>query len=289
MLLDVNIIKRKQLTADEDKKRKEIKEHSMALQMRDKAKIERWSKFRVNQNWEHLMNAGVFKLGFPVRLGNAQGNYEGLVDCFKDQTVYIIGGGISGRGFDFNKLDKCHTITVNHMIEYYDKSEIHYWMDQRFLRITKYNFEEYQGVCVFANNNNWVPKSGKYYMTRYRSNTEKHIDLDIEKGLYGRILSGISVVHLALITGAKRVYLIGVDHHNGDLADGLHYAPDYTGEDRSTKSQRGYAEKMRYIDRFLPWKDKIIQVQGQYPGQFYGAMFDTVSMDEMPIIEERIN
>jgi hypothetical protein len=252
--------------------------------LRDMHKIKKWQE---HDFWNIINDAGVFKPGFPARLGNAEGTYEGLINCWKNESCYVIGGGISGRGFNLSKLNDCHTITVNHMIEYYDNSEFHFWQDQRFLRITKYPMDKYKGTCIYHNNNAWIPENNNFYLFKSRNSNDKHIDLDIRKGLFGRVLTGVAAVHLALITGALKVYLIGIDHHNGDLKDGLHYAKDYTGEDNSEKSQYGYGHRMEIINRFLPWKDNIIQVQGDYPGHYFGEMFNTIKMKDLPIVKER--
>lgn len=253
--------------------------------LRDVHKIKRWQKHDI---WDRMQNAGVFFPGMPSRLGDKNGSYEGIINCWKNQTCYVIAGSISGSGFDLNKLDKCHTITVNHIVEAYTKSEMTFFMDQRFLRITKLDWNKYTGTAVYHNNNNWTPPNQKYYMIKTRNNNDKNIDLDINRGLFGRCLSGIAAVHIALITGAARIYLVGVGHHQSP-GDGQHHIiKNYTGANNTKKSIDGYNQRQLLFNRFLPWKDRIVNCQNpKYPAQYLQTLFRTITLDEMPIVEER--
>jgi hypothetical protein len=247
----------------EDIKKKETKKvnsKGVVLRLKDLHKIKRWEGFEINKHWEKIENIGLFMKNMNIR----QGPFEGVKNAWKNQTCYVIGGSIAGRGLDLTLLDGKHTICVNHMIEYYDKCEWFIFQDQRFLKKTKYNLADYEGK-IFAHNSAPIFYEDVNDLVLFKSLRRTPVSLEIEKGLYQRALTGLCAVHLALISGANKIYLIGMDTPKSITEDvieetGLHYEKDYTGETRLQQCYENVINKLQLFREFYPWKDRIINV-----------------------------
>lgn len=226
------------------------------LRLHEARKMKRWDPYQITKTWEHFEKCGRF-VDWKHRLGP----FEGIKDEWKNNPAFVIGGSSSARGFDLNLLNGLNTITCNHMIEYYDKSKWFLFMDHRFLRITKYDLSKYKGKIFVHNSAPVHPEQFRdqvYFKTRTVSQgpTSK-----IEDGLYSRSLSGMCITHLAILSGASKIYLLGLDHpKDRDISNGLHYREDYTGEGDKIKSNKGVTNLLKYFDKFKPWADRIVNV-----------------------------
>ena len=223
------------------------------LTLRQANKMKRWNKHRINNFWEHLENVGRVSDG-RVRLGP----YENINNIWLNEPCYVVGGSISARGFDLNLLDGKHTIGLNHMIEVYDGFEWFLFMDQRFMRISKYDISKYKGK-IFAHNNTQLNNFNKPENVVLFKCNNKRPSLRIEDGLFNRSLTGLAGLNLAIITGANPIYMIGMDIPKGlNIDEGIHYNEDYTGEHRAEKSLKGYIGRYEYFKHFIPYKDRIV-------------------------------
>lgn len=232
----------------------------MALTLREANKIKRWEGFQVNNHWENIADIGRFMKNLSIR----QGPFDGIKGAWKNQTCFVVGGSIAGRGLNLSLLAGKHSIGVNHMIEYWDGYEWFLFQDQRFLKKTNYKLSGYRGK-IFALNSNPIDYENVMDLCLFKSTRRKPIDLNIENGLYHRSMSGICAVHLALISGANKIYMIGMDTPKSLTIDkineiGLHYEKNYTGETKLETCYNSVIEKLDLFREFYPWKDKIINV-----------------------------
>jgi hypothetical protein len=255
----------------------QVKRKGYSLRLRELHKLQRWEGFEVNKHWERIEDIGRFMANMTIR----QGPFENVKNAWKNQPCYVVGGSIAGRGFDLTLLDGKHSIGVNHMIEYYGGFEWFLFQDQRFLKKTKYDLKIYEGKA-FCYNANPIQYGDVKDLVFFKSRRRKPIDLNIENGLYHRSLSGICATHLALISGANPIYLIGMDtDKNIDIEKleetGLHYDKNYTGESRLQLCYKNVTDKLKLFREFYPWKDRIINVcpNGEMD------MFKQISIDEL--------
>ena len=259
------------------KKEEKRKKKGVALRLRDMHKIKRWEGFEINKHWEKIEDIGLFTKNLNIR----QGPFDNVKNAWKNQTCYVVGGSIAGRGLDLSLLDGKHTIGVNHMIEYNDNFEWFIFQDQRFLKKTTYDLKEYKGK-IFAYNSSPIFYEDHEDLVLFKSCRRTPVTLEIEKGLYHRSLTGICAVHLALISGANQIYLIGLDvdkELTGEQLEktGSHYKEDYTGETRVTLCHDNISDKRKLFKEFWPWRERIINVceNGQMD------WFQSITLDEL--------
>jgi hypothetical protein len=244
----------------QNKTRGEEAKRGPILRLRDLHKIKRWEGFEINKHWEQIEDIGRLTRTLQIR----QGPFDGVVNGWKNQPAYVVGGSIAGRGLDLNLLRGRHTIGVNHMIEYYDGFEWFLFQDHRFLRKTTYDLKKYKGK-IFCHNSNPIDYGEVKDLVFFKSRRRKPVDLKIEDGLWHRSLSGICATHLALISGANPIYLIGLDTAKDiDIETiektGLHYDKNYTGETKLKLCYKNVTDKLKLFRDFYPWKDRIINV-----------------------------
>jgi len=219
-------------------------------------KLLRWGKHDINGAWKHLQNCGRF-IDFKERLGP----YNDIKNVWKGQPCYVLGGSVAARGLDLGKLKGKNTITCNHMIEKFPDASWFLFMDQRFLRINKFDLKSYDGKLFALNSNPVFYDSYKdLVLFKTKNITEQPADT-IEGGLYSRSLSGMCILNLAIISGANPIYMLGLDCPKDiDISKGIHYDQQYTGEGNLQKSHAGVTKLLPYFDRFRPWRARIINV-----------------------------
>jgi hypothetical protein len=236
--------------------------------------VHKINKARVNRFWELADQAG--RIDHTPEIRN--GPFDDILGAWNNQPAFVVGSSAAAKGFDLKLLDGLNSIGVNHMIEYYDGFKWFIFMDQRFLRKTTYNLNEYKGR-IFAHNRANISNRNFPNLVLFRSRPiQSEPDYKISKGLYCRSLTGMSALHLAIITGASPIYMIGLDSVKEiDIKKGFHYDENYTGEEKSEKSYNGYIKVNAYYKKFAQWKDKIINV---CPNGYVDD-FKKISVDEL--------
>jgi len=125
---------------------------------------------------------------------------------WKDQDVFIIGGGTSLRTFDWKLLEDKWTIGCNSAFSLGEKiCKVCIFGDARWFDIYKHELVKYKGT-VFTNSNQLLRTKISWLWTMSRQ----------AKGLHHNALgwnknTGASAINLALLLGAKRIYLLGYD------------------------------------------------------------------------------
>lgn len=229
---------------------------------KDIRRLQRWEKFNLNnakQVWSNFEDVGLFALNMQKR----NGPWDEVRNVWKGMPCFVVGSSISARGFDLTKLNGFNSIGVNHMIESYHGFKFFLFQDQRFLRITTYDLKKYKGRIFSHNSAPILPMDYDkitFFKTQYNRGGNG-ITLDPEKGLYPRCLTGAAALHLALMTGANPIYMIGLDTPKEfDMKDGHHYNKDYTGEHNTERSLKGTLGKYGLFQAFYKWKDRIVNV-----------------------------
>lgn len=236
----------------ENKQNEKIKRGPVLLS-KDIYKRERWKNHNIARTWGKLEMMGNFNKHNAIELGP----YNNINGVWKDEPCFVIAGGPSLRGFDLHQLDGLHTIGINHLIEDYDGFEWFLFLDDRFLRITTYDITKYQGKIFSSNKCRLLPHNNN---VRFRALGTSHaIEERIEQGLWNGRMSGLCALHLAIISGADPIYLLGCDCGGGKATD-YHYKEDYTGAQKSEQKRIKYVNNAPFYDRFEKWKDRIINL-----------------------------
>lgn len=177
-----------------------------------------------------------YQSGYKITEWPALGGWRG-VPCF------IVGGGPSLRGFDFNKLAGKRVIGINKSF-LYCKSEILYFMDHSFYNDpnVKENpvWRSFSGVKCTPS-----PYSDRqvygFDVRLVRRRIEPIITRDIEEGIYAGSNSGTGALCLAVALGCNPIYLLGYDF---SVVGGTHWHEGYGVKDSYTceRSMREYLE-----------------------------------------------
>lgn len=175
---------------------------------------------------------------------------EWLVNCFKDQDVFVIGSGPSLTDFDYRPLRDKKKIVINHQYRYVTP-DIHLFLDGRFVSEVKKHF----GHDVY--NFPWKvlagPASG---MTRkenvyiFQSAEEPS---QSPQRLYTITQSGLCAINAAILTGAARIFLLGMDcRFVGDR--GHSYSHEFRHIRDGRQHEKAYAKNIKRYRRFSEHK-----------------------------------
>jgi hypothetical protein len=209
------------------------------------------------------------------RSGNKDGSWEGIKDAWKNKICIAIGNSRALQGFDFNLLNDYNTIGCNHLVEDWDKMKWHIVQDDRFFEKTTYTFDKFKGKRLLHNSIVLKQEENMYF---FKSTINP--SLSPVEGIYSRRLTGISVLHFAIISGAKKIYVLGIDYPQiVDKNISKHYKKDYTGSVNSIESLNQVNKKTEDLinNPFIQsHKDKIINVCDNG----FIKCFTTISMQE---------
>lgn len=215
---------------------------------------------QINKAWNKLNQAG--RIGFSII---PLGNFDGIKDCWKNEDCIIIGSSTAIKDYDLSKLKNKHTIIINHMIEKWDGAEWFICIDDRFFDKTIYNISKFKGKVFVSAKCRILPEND---CVRYMSNGNKgKPTADIRHGLWG-MLSGAAAINLAIITGAKNIYLLGLDDPKEFIEKAekqedknLNYhVGKYTGEVSTKDYYFKYVRSREGYKNFLYAHDRIIDV-----------------------------
>ncbi len=124
------------------------------------------------------------------------------------QDVYIIGGGKSLEHFNWSLLHNKCTIGCNDAFKHGVKvSKICFFGDSRWLDIFKEDLAKYKGV-VFTNSPALYKTKLDWLWVMQRESSGIH-----SKSLGWNFSTGACAINLAILLGAKRIYLLGFDMH----------------------------------------------------------------------------
>lgn len=127
---------------------------------------------------------------------------------WKDQDVFIIGGGKSLFSFDWSLLKNEFTIGCNDAyILGADVCKLCIFGDMKWFNIHKKDLFHYKGV-LFSNSPAMCQKKLSWVWTMERTSTGLYKD-----SLGWNFNTGASAVNLALLLGAKNIFLLGFDMH----------------------------------------------------------------------------
>ncbi len=217
------------------------------------------AKNEVDNNWQVLRMQGFIR---DSKLDIELADLSWVNNCWKDQPCYVIGASpalknMIEEGFNFNMLKGKHTIACNHVIEDFEP-EWFLFLDQEFLEKTKYDLKKYKGKLFVRNTCNIFKSDLPYKFFRFMTrNTNGCVDYQLNNGIYNNTQSGLCCLHLAVVSGANPIYLIGLDTGGG----GVYYKKDYSGI-RSTVHTiyKNPIKRNKIYEPFSKWKDRIVNL-----------------------------
>ena len=151
----------------------------------------------------------------------------------KGQDVFLLGSGTSLRDFDFSKLQDKYVIAINHSIEHYNAQAMIFG-DKIFVTKTHFNFMKYKGhifcseKCLGTNPIQDIHNENKRRLYVFKDRRDER-STNFKKGLFHPTSTGACAINLALIGGAKNIYLLGFDFYYNN---GIHFYQDYEHQGR---------------------------------------------------------
>lgn len=146
-----------------------------------------------------------------------------IPNCHKDEAIYIIGGGASLKGFDFNRLNGKVTIACNKAILHHEATYMVY-MDDQFYDWHEDDIKSFRGLKFTHDWNK--PRDG---VITVLNGGALGLSEDIDDGIVHGGNAGYFALNLAYLMGANPIYLLGVDmcYSKGDT----HFHNGYPNED----------------------------------------------------------
>ncbi len=152
---------------------------------------------------------------------NVQPEINVIEQRWENATVYIVGGGPSLCGFDWELLRNKKVIALNRAFEVLPWADVLYWTDSRFYTWYKSDIDNFQGLCVTCEP---VHKGSTKIIVL---NAVRKSGIDLRPGYICRARnSAAGGINLAVKLGAKRIYLLGVDLK--ELPDQSHWHDGYS-------------------------------------------------------------
>lgn len=193
----------------------------------------------------------------PVAL--IKNDFDWLQDYFKNEDVFIVGGGASLIGFDFSKLEGQRIIVINHSYMEVKDFDILVFQDYNFIKgIEKsgHSLQEMNGK-VFAGPQGRQKTKGNIFSFQ---NSEEISD--VPGVFFGKHQTGLVAINIAIQGNAKNIYLLGfdckfIDGHSHYYDEDRPYAIELK-EDRYSKHSKRYNEYKKYKNIFNLSEDSKI-------------------------------
>jgi hypothetical protein len=170
------------------------------------------------------------------------GNLDWLPGYFKDQEVFIVGSGPSLRFFDYERLRGKNVISLNHASRFCPHS-IALFIDAAFRREYQYDWYTHPQK-VLCSMDAGLYAGGNVGVFRLIND----LQLNPNVGLIQRIdkWSGTTAINAAMISGASKIYLMGIDCKFFDLQEMLDVCGDNgASEEDIRKTVSDYANRKK--------------------------------------------
>lgn len=171
------------------------------------------------------------------------------------ETVYVIGGGPSLIGFNWNSLIGKRTIAINKAIVSYPNADALYWTDSRVYGWYKQDIDKFRGLKYTIRHHATYPADVKVLRKSNKFGLEEAKD-----ALCHGNNSGYAAINLAYLLGAKKIVLLGYDMHNEGTKSHYHegYPVPATGDNI-------------YRDQFIPGFQILADLLRQKKVEVYNA------------------
>jgi len=194
----------------------------------------------------------ILKARREARLGiapSAGTGVNGLTDGeWAGEPCFIIGGGASLKGFDFERLrGKGRIIAINRAYEHVPFADIHFFMDNRYYKRVQAEaaWQTFPGRKVYLNVSGY-PVSGDVISIPTVGRTG--LSKSVSAGLYHGNNSGVGAIGLAYCLGANPIYLLGFDCNKQDGASHFH---DGYGAPTSDHTLEGFVKDIGALAQLL--------------------------------------
>jgi uncharacterized Rossmann fold enzyme len=172
------------------------------------------------------------------------------------KRVFVIGSGPSLKDFDLSRLNGEETIAVNHTIEHYRDCKYHLFGDPRVYDYVKDIYKDFKGMIFASHHANLEEIERKdSRMVVFAKNWNRVTDC-IEDGLYSDFNSGMEAVNLALVMGAKEIYLMGIDFCANEGEYYFYGRPKWFTQ-ATEKVDKLLDSRVKFWDKFAAYRGRI--------------------------------
>lgn len=214
--------------------------------------LERKKQVRQALSWKDIKKQKSGSVPPEMVMGKPVVNVQEFLpdNAWKDRRCFIIGGGLSLKGFNFNRLDHELTIGVNRAFEYFNPSVI-LWMDYqtfyqdlldgKFGQEALRKFESTYSLKVALNISGYKYPDEVYSLKR--AGGRGFLSESLKDGLVDGDNVGHAALNLAICLGANPIYLLGFDMKGDGKGKQAWFHSGY----RKTSSDKVYK---RFMDNF---------------------------------------
>jgi len=173
-----------------------------------------------------------------------------LIDFYKDEDVYLVGSGPSLENFPFVKLKNKNVIAINHSYNYV-KHDILVFYDSSFLTgVKKRGHDIYNMKCkIITGRSSGLKLEKNIFIFNMAGKPSMNPAF-----LFGNFQSGLIALNAAILSGAKRIFLLGFDctFENGKC----HFYHKECNHPKDFKKFR-YEKAAELFNKFHKFRDKI--------------------------------
>lgn len=187
---------------------------------------------------------------------------------WKDDRCYIVGGGNTLEGFDFEILkDRGRVIAVNQSFLKVPFADMLVSMDSRYFRWIQENtlgsctqeaFNNFKGIKVWINTEmDKIDYNHKVYILEHTGSVE--VCKKMKDGVWTGGNSGFSALQIAAVLGCNPIYLLGFDMK--EIGGKTHHHPEYPERTDPQAFQTVHPKAfIRTADKFKELGIKVINI-----------------------------
>lgn len=165
-----------------------------------------------------------------------------ILEALKDgqwagQRCFILGGGPSLKGFDFTRLKWGRIIAINRAFEFCPQADVLFSMDYNFYswlrqgRIAdgaQEKFLNFTGIKTWVDAGNLQYGPGIFYIRRVNKlgSSLYGFPASLNSGIFSGNNSGYGALQLAILLGARPIYLLGYDMKGTNFHSGYPSRPN---------------------------------------------------------------
>jgi len=199
-------------------------------------------------------------------------------------TVYLIGGGPSLRGFDLQRLRACVTVAVNDAILHAPWATALFSLDMNWMNRRREQIEQFAGLRYLAipavhTDNLQLEWTSDEVLWLRRVSGVPGLSTSSDTIYAGGGNSGFGALNLAYLMQVPRIVLLGYDLRNS----GQHWHEGYTW--RGCSNEKMYQNWARMMDRAAPQlRARGVEVFNASPTSNL-TEYPVVSLESIPLEE----
>ena len=179
-------------------------------------------------------------------------DFSWLVGRYAGEDCFIVAGGASLYGFDFDRLKGKNVIAINHAYQYVD-CDILVALDSKFFGEAKnrgHDLQKDYNFKILTGSGGAQRESDKLYMVYMNNKPTTNQPVK----LFGAVSSTMIALNAAHYTKAKNIYILGLD---GKFTNGMGHFFSKDWSHSGDVSDEKYSRVIKEYDKFKIFKNII--------------------------------